>query len=180
MSPPKNSAPATFKLNSASCKCSPVLDASLAGAIKEAFIESRLLLLKKAPFDSFGRDAKVLPVTLDTSGRFEFQLVSAWEVRVTGNLGTEPKTRRESCRAARPSGYEGNAGVHVVQAKTANPWKIQHIGASELGRFGSCCTAFSHRKGIEPPGPTLMDFKFPSTTDRALIAWRGFHSRNPA
>ena len=36
-------------------------------------------------------------------------------------------------------GYEGKNGVHVVQANTANPREIQHIGASELGRFGSCC-----------------------------------------
>jgi hypothetical protein len=55
--------------------------------------------------------------------------------RVTGQVGW--------------SGYEGNSGVHVVQANTTNPSKIQHIGASELGRFGSCCTAFSHRKAIE-------------------------------
>ena len=61
------------------------------------------------------------------------------------------------------SGYEGNSGIHVVQAHTTNSLEIQHIGVSELGRFGSCCTAFSHRKGIEPPGPTLMDFKFPIT-----------------
>lgn len=42
----------------------------------------------------------------------------------------KPKNFRESCRAARPSGYEGNSGVHAVQADTTNPWKIQHIGAS--------------------------------------------------
>jgi hypothetical protein len=41
--------------------------------------------------------------------------------------------------------------------RPTNSWKIQYMGAFELGRFGSCCTAFSHRKGIEPPGPTLMD-----------------------
>jgi hypothetical protein len=36
------------------------------------------------------------------------------------------------------------------------PWKIQHTGACGLGRFGSCCTAFSHRKAIEPPGPEVV------------------------
>ena len=37
-----------------------------------------------------------------------------------------------------PSGYEGDSGGHAVQASTTNPWKIEHIGASEWGRFGSC------------------------------------------
>ena len=46
------------------------------------------------------------------------------------------------------SGYEGKNGEHVVQVHATNSWKIQYIGLSELCRFGFCCTAFSHRKGI--------------------------------
>jgi hypothetical protein len=63
-------------------------------------------------------------------------------------LGTEPKNFRESCRAARPSGYEGNSGADAVQENPRKPAKIEQIGTFELGGFGSCCSEFRRRKGI--------------------------------
>ena len=83
--------------------------------------------------------------------------------RLAGNVGLpvtwvlKPKNFRESCRAARPSGYEGNSGADAVQESPTKPAKIQQIGAFELGRFGWCCSEFRHRKGIV----RFLHFGFP-------------------
>lgn len=47
----------------------------------------------------------------------------------------KPKNFRESCRAARPSGYEGKDGGHVVQAQATNPEessKSMHLSLAVL------------------------------------------------
>jgi hypothetical protein len=59
-----------------------------------------------------------------------------------------PKFFDGLCFCLAPSGYEGNSGADAVQENPTKPAKIQQIDEFDLGRFGSCCTTFSHRKGI--------------------------------
>jgi len=69
--------------------------------------------------------------------------------RVTGQVAMCRTFAASSARLRVPLlGYERNSGADAVQENPTKPAKMQQIGAFELGGFGCCWAALSHRKGI--------------------------------